>query len=211
MLIHSLLFSLAVISVSVVNCAPVDDGKSSFFNITANEHSAALQPYVEGMFTNDLVAQRASMKTLPIYKKFAQIHARKAVVGEIVVTKIYGKTETKSKPAEEGDWVATGLSKGEQWLVKGEDFWDLYETQVQEDFIRDDGSLYQAKGVVHAIEYNISESGFETVFIQAPWDELMNSLEGEKSVWLVIGTTAESSDGVYFIEAEAFATSYRLI
>jgi hypothetical protein len=75
MLIHSLLFSLAVISVSVVNCAPVDDGKSSFFNITANEHSAALQPYVEGMFTNDLVAQRASMKTLPIYKKVVQIHA----------------------------------------------------------------------------------------------------------------------------------------
>ena len=85
-----------------------------------------------------------ALKEAPIYKKFGNVEARKAVPGESITTTLAGGTQETVNTAKEGDWIMTNPD-GEQYIISSEKFFSRYENT-------DKKGIYSAKGFCKAIK-----------------------------------------------------------
>ena len=109
-----------------------------------------------------------------IFKKVAQVLARKAKEGEVIHTMTGDGHETSNK-AGKGDYIVKNLTKaGEQYIVKNQKFKDRYDFQKEEGY---GFSRYNSKGKVIAVEMTkqrLQDLGLEAPFhFLASWDEKM--------------------------------------
>ncbi len=160
--------------------------------------------------TRDQVALFATVKGeggTGIARKTKPVDARAAAPGEVIVTVIKGEgVETKSKPAEAGDWVVRNRcpeTGNEEILVKAAKFPTRYgEAQSEPD----------AKGY-RAFSPKGSEMGYFIVqqemgdftFI-APWGEAMVARPGDA----IVQVPDDVSD-TYRIAAASFACTYEIV
>src|SRR6476469_2323208 len=92
-----------------------------------------------GAMAAEAVPQRDAQALFPaadhagrvgVARKTKPVDARPAVAGEVIVTVIAGEgEETRSKPAEAGDWVVRNrcpVTGDEQYLVKAAKFGERY-------------------------------------------------------------------------------------
>lgn len=141
-------------------------------------------------------------KRLFQYKKFGEISARPAVVGEHVVTIIKGEKETENT-AKEGDFVVTGVL-GEQYIISGEKLKARYKKTSRKD--ADGISIYIAVGKCYAAEYK-----GETFSFKAPWGEDMIVNKGDYIVTPNLLYGKINVYDVYRIEREAFFATYKKV
>ncbi|NGN40728.1 hypothetical protein G6N74_06600 [Mesorhizobium sp. CGMCC 1.15528] len=160
--------------------------------------------------TKDQVALFATVKgegKTGIARKTKPVDARAAVPGEVIVTVIKGEgVETKSKPAEAGDWVVRNRcpeTGNEEILVKAAKFPTRYgETQSKPD----------AKGY-RAFSPKGSDMGYFIVpqemgefTFTAPWGEAMVARPGDA----IVQVPDDVSD-TYRIAAASFACTYEIV
>ena len=148
------------------------------------------------------------------YEKHQQVMIRKAVAGEMVVTVVGGKEETKNT-AGEGDMVVRAMTKdGEEYILKEAQFKKNYLVDDPED-LPDDHEL-QSKGFKmykpnrRVIAIEVSEA-LATKFggsFMAAWGQEMVVTAGD---FLASGN--KSDDGIVQeiirIERNAFLETYR--
>jgi hypothetical protein len=139
-------------------------------------------------------------------RKTKEVDARPAHAGEVVITIIKGQgVETKSKPAEEGDWVVRNRcaeTGNEEILVKAAKFPERYG----EALAPADNRGYQPFRPTGA-EMNyfiVSKSLGEFVF-DAPWGERMVAMPGDA----IVQVQNDPSD-TYRIAAASFACTYEI-
>lgn len=134
-----------------------------------------------------------TLGTPKLYKKFAIVEARKATIGEHIVTEINGVVET-TNTVKEPSVVVKGMI-GEEYIININKFNKLYETSEKE--LTESYQPFQAKGEIYAVSY----VGEDMEFI-APWGEKMLVCEGDML------NTKEGD--IYRIEKTAFAKTYKL-
>ena len=151
-------------------------------------------------------AARAAGQT-GIARKTRPVDARPAVPGEVVVTVIAGEgVETRSKPAEAGDWVvrnrcpATG---NEEILVKAAKFPDRYGDPLSAPDAAGWRTFAPRGG---DMGYLILPEGWGAFTFDAPWGEPMVARPGDALVQ-VPGDAADT----YRIAAAAFACTYEVV
>ncbi len=142
-----------------------------------------------------------------IARKTKPVDARKAKAGEVVVTIIKGEgVETKSKPAELGDWVVRNRcpeTGNEEILVKAEKF----PTRYGEARSGPDAQGYQMfnpKG--SDMGYFIVSQETGDFKFTAPWGETMVAKPGDA----IVQVPDDPSD-TYRIAAAAFACTYEIV
>lgn len=160
--------------------------------------------------SKDQVALFADMKSggrTGIARKTKPVDARPAVVGEIIVTTIRGEgVETKSKPAEEGDWVVRNRcpeTGNEEILVKAAKF----PTRYGEPQSKADAQGYRTfvpKGTDMGYFIVPRETG-EFAF-SAPWGERMVARPGDAIVQV-----PDDPTDTYRIAAASFACTYEVV
>lgn len=153
-----------------------------------------------------LMEQAKSQGVAGIAKKTLPVDARPAVVGEIVVTKILGEgVETKSKPAEQGDWVVRNRcpeTGNEQYLVKAAKFPKRYgEPQSKPD--AEGFSAFRPIG--QDMNYFVVSNQQGDFHFKAPWGEDMVARIGDA----IVQTPSDTSD-TYRVAAAAFKCTYEI-
>lgn len=138
------------------------------------------------------------------YQKKSLIRARKASVGQEVITFSSDGIETKNT-ASEGDWlVENQTSIKERYLVKAETFEKKYRLK---DSLGDGWGCYQPKGFVFAIEASeelLKNLGAQSQLeFEAPWKESMIVKIGD---FLVI---PEALHEIYRIAKKEFGETYQ--
>ena len=142
-----------------------------------------------------------------IAHKTRDVDARPAVPGEVVVTIIKGEgVETKSKPAEAGDFVvrnrcpATG---NEEILVKAAKFPTRYGAPLSEP----DAQGYRTfKPLGSDMGYFIVSEEMGDFSFTAPWGELMIAKVGDA----IVQVPSDRTD-TYRIAAASFACTYEIV
>jgi hypothetical protein len=142
---------------------------------------------------------RKAQKTKPV-------DARPATPGEVIVTVIAGEgEETRSRPAEEGDWVVRNRcpeTGNEEYLVAGAKFKERYEATGP---ARSDGwQEHRPLGKVVRFFVLPSEQGAFT--FEAPWGEHMVARPGDSIV-----QDPKDPDDIYRVSAASFACTYETI
>lgn len=135
-----------------------------------------------------------------LYKKSGTFDARKAKVGEHIVTTIDGEDETK-KTAKADEVVVKG-PKGELYVVSTKKFNERYEVTKP---LTDKFQKYKAKGLIRAYEYK-----GPTFKFMASWDEEMLCKEGDYLACPVLDADESKAKEVYRIEKSVFAETYTL-
>ncbi len=138
-------------------------------------------------------------------RKTRPVDARPATPGEIVVTVIAGEgVETRSKPAEPGDYVvrnrcpATG---NEEYLVKAAKFAERYAPAGAAG--ADGWAAYAPAGA--EMGYFIIPAGDGPYSFTAPWGEAMVARAGDA----ILRNPADPKD-VYRVAAASFACTYEI-
>jgi hypothetical protein len=139
-------------------------------------------------------------------RKTRPVDARPARPGEIVVTRLTGEgNETRSKPAEQGDWVVRNRSPttgNEEYLVKANAFAERYEGPLS----LADGGIWQAfrprGSEMRFFVVSDSDGAFQ---FSAPWGELMPALPGDAIV-----RDPKAPKDTYRVAKAAFAGSYEI-
>jgi hypothetical protein len=154
-----------------------------------------------------LMEQAKSQGIAGIAKKTLPVDARPAVAGEIVVTKILGEgVETKSKPAEQGDWVVRNRcpeTGNEQYLVKAAKFPKRYgEPQSKPD--AEGFSAFNPIGL--DMNYFIVSKQQGDFHFKAPWGEDMVAKAGDA----IVQTPSDTSD-TYRVAAASFKCTYEIV
>src|SRR5262245_15940559 len=160
--------------------------------------------------TKDVVAQFAeavAQHRVGIARKTKPVDARPAKPGEIVVTVIKGEgVETRSKPAETGDWVvrnrcpATG---NERYLVKAAKFASRYgEPQGPAD--AEGWREFRPQGT--DMRYFIVAGADGAFSFTAPWGEAMVVKPGDA----IVETPGDEKD-TYRVAADSFACTYEIV
>lgn len=139
--------------------------------------------------------------------KTKPVDARPATPGEVVVTVIKGEgVETRSKPAEAGDWVVRNRcpeTGNEEILVKAAKFPTRYgEPQSEPD--ADGYREFMPKG--SEMGYFIVPQDMGEFTFVAPWGETMIAKPGDAIV-----QTPENASDTYRIAAAAFACTYEIV
>lgn len=143
-----------------------------------------------------------------IAKKTKEVDARQAKVGEIVVSIVKGDdaVETRSKPAEEGDWVVRSRcpeTGSTEILVKAGKFPTRYgEPQSQPDA----EGFQQFKPLGSDMGYYIVPQDLGAFSFVAPWGENMIARPGDAIVQI-----PEDKSDTYRIAAAAFACTYEIV
>lgn len=160
--------------------------------------------------SKDQVALFATMKNggkTGIARKTRPVDARPAVVGEIIVTSIKGEdVETKSKPAEEGDWVVRNRcpqTGNEEILVKAAKFPTRYG-EAQSAANAQGYRTYIPRGTdmgYFIVPHEMGEFSFT-----APWGERMVARPGDA----IVQVPDDPSD-TYRIAAASFACTYEVV
>ncbi|MGN6535296.1 MAG: hypothetical protein ACTHKQ_06125 [Mesorhizobium sp.] len=139
--------------------------------------------------------------------KTTEVDARPAVVGEIVVTVIEGEgVETRSKPAQAGDWVvrnrcpATG---NEEILVKAAKF----PTRYGEPLSEPDAQGYRTfRPLGTDMGYFLVSDEIGDFAFTAPWGERMVAKVGDA----IVQTPSDKAD-TYRIAAASFDCTYEVV
>ncbi|MEI5677463.1 MULTISPECIES: hypothetical protein [unclassified Mesorhizobium] len=160
--------------------------------------------------TKDQVALFATVKgegKTGIARKTKPVDARAAVPGEVVVTIIKGEgVETKSKPAEAGDWVVRNRcpeTGNEEILVKAAKFPTRYgEAQSEPD--ANGYRAFSPKG--SDMGYFIVPQEMDEFTFTAPWGEAMVARPGDA----IVQVPDDVSD-TYRIAAASFACTYEIV
>jgi len=142
-----------------------------------------------------------------IARKTREVDARPAVPGEVVVTLIKGEgVETKSKPAEAGDWVvrnrcpATG---NEEILVKAAKF----PTRYGEPLSEPDAQGYRTfRPLGTEMGYFLVSKDIGDFTFIAPWGEQMVAKVGDA----IVQTPSDKND-TYRIAAASFDCTYEIV
>lgn len=148
-----------------------------------------------------------------LYKKFATVSARPAIVGETIVTQTEsdGETVETTNVADEGDMVVCNPG-GEEYIVRGDKFPLRYDL-LQSDAVTITGkwSQYRAKGQVVGIKVDDEvwkllklPQDSEEFYFEAIWGELMLCKVGDMLV-----TPSADVPEVYRIEKGAFLETYK--
>jgi hypothetical protein len=147
----------------------------------------------------DMFIDARNNNNVAYYEKFAKVDARPAKAGEVVVTIVNGKEETRSK-AEAGDYVVRARSEDKQmYVVKSDKFSKRYKSTGGE---QDEYGWreYQAVGDCYGFVYSGEEFSFE-----APWGEKMIVEDGD---YIVSIDLVDLSD-IYRIEKDAMKETYK--
>lgn len=134
----------------------------------------------------DQISMMAEMKKAQktgVARKTREVDARPAVVGEIVVSVIKGEgVETRSKPADAGDWVVRNRCEetgNEEILVKAEKFHQRYGQALSTP----DNQGYQSFRPTGVEMTYFIVSGAQGPFsFVAPWGENMIAKPGDAIV-----------------------------
>ena len=142
-----------------------------------------------------------------IAHKTKPVDARPAVAGEVIVTIIKGEgVETRSKPAEAGDWVVRNRcpeTGNEEILVKAAKF----PTRYGEPQSEPDAQGYRSfapKGT--DMGYFIVSAELGEFTFKAPWGEQMVARPGDA----IVQVPSDPSD-TYRIAAASFACTYEIV
>lgn len=139
-------------------------------------------------------------------RKTKPVDARPATPGEIIVTVIAGEgVETRSKPAEAGDYVVRNRcpeTGNEQYLVKAAKFADRYAVDGAPD--AEGWASYVPRG--QKIGYFRIPDGAGPYSFTAPWDEPMVAKSGD-----AILRNPDDPRDVYRVAGASFACSYDII
>ncbi|RJG45778.1 hypothetical protein [Mesorhizobium sp. DCY119] len=160
--------------------------------------------------TKDQIALFATVKgegKTGIARKTKPVDARAAVPGEVIVTIIKGEgVETKSKPAEAGDWVVRNRcpeTGNEEILVKAAKFPTRYgEAQSEPD--ANGYRAFSPKG--SDMGYFIVSQAMGEFTFTAPWGEAMVARPGDA----IVQVPDDVSD-TYRIAAASFACTYEIV
>ena len=142
-----------------------------------------------------------------VARKTKDVDARPASPGEIVITYIRGQgVETRSKPAEDGDWVVRNRCEetgNEEILVKKRNFSDRYGEPLSQA----DATGYRAfKPKGSDMNYFIVTDEIGPFNFRAPWDETMVALPGDA----IVQVQTDESD-TYRVAAAAFQCTYEIV
>lgn len=140
-------------------------------------------------------------------RKTKPVDARPAKPGEVVVSVIAGEgEETRSKPAEAGDWVVRNRcpeTGNEQYLVKADRFADRYsESPGEADAEGWRGFTPRAEPVRYFV---VAESSGDFSFM-APWGEPMAARPGDAIV-----QDPKNETDIYRVAAGSFACTYEVL
>ncbi|MCB1492640.1 MAG: hypothetical protein KDJ77_12740 [Rhodobiaceae bacterium] len=142
-----------------------------------------------------------------IARKTRPVDARLTEPGEIIVTKIAGQgTETRSKPAGEGDWVVRNRcdqTGDEEYLVSAAKFPSRYGDPVSEP---DAGGYREFRPTGRDMTYAIVPEADGEFAIEAPWGELQRVLPGDAIVQV-----PDDMNDTYRVEARAFECTYEIV
>ncbi|MFI0849657.1 hypothetical protein [Mesorhizobium sp. IMUNJ 23232] len=142
-----------------------------------------------------------------IAHKTKLVDARPAVAGEVVVTIIKGEgVETKSKPAEAGDWVVRNRcpeTGNEEILVKAAKFPTRYGEPRSEPDAQGYRSFAPKGG---DMGYFIVSAEIGEFTFKAPWGEQMVAKPGDA----IVQVPSDPSD-TYRIAAASFACTYEIV
>ena len=127
-------------------------------------------------------ARAAAEGRIGTARKTRPVDVRRAVPGEVVVTMIKGEgVETRSKPAEAGDFVVRNRcpeTGDEQYLVKAATFRNRYaDPQLPADFSR----WQEVRPIGPELSFMILSNEGPYTF-QAPWGEMMIARPGDAIV-----------------------------
>ncbi|WP_197710897.1 hypothetical protein RMS29_020965 [Agrobacterium rosae] len=165
---------------------------------------------IEDVPRKDQIALMAEVKKVDrvgVARKTKEVDARPASPGEIVITYIKGQgVETRSKPAEQGDWVVRNRCEetgNEEILVKARNFSDRYG----EPLSAADAAGYRAfKPKGNNMSYFIVTDEIGPFNFRAPWDETMVALPGDA----IVQVQTDESD-TYRVAAAAFQCTYEIV
>ena len=139
--------------------------------------------------------------------KTREVDARPAVAGEVVVTLIKGEgVETKSKPAEAGDWVVRNRcpqTGNEEILVKAAKF----PTRYGEPLSEPDAQGYRTfRPLGGDMGYFLVSKEIGDFAFTAPWGERMVAKVGDA----IVQTPSDKAD-TYRIAAASFDCTYEIV
>lgn len=139
--------------------------------------------------------------------KTREVDARPAVAGEVVVTLIKGEgVETKSKPAEAGDWVVRNRcpqTGNEEILVKAAKF----PTRYGEPLSEPDAQGYRTfRPLGTDMGYFLVPKETGDFAFTAPWGERMVAKVGDA----IVQTPSDKTD-TYRIAAASFDCTYEIV
>jgi hypothetical protein len=154
-----------------------------------------------------LMDEFKSMDMVGVARKTKEVDARPASLGEIVITYIRGQgVETRSKPAEDGDWVVRNRCEetgNEEILVKKRNFSDRYGEPLSQP----DAAGYRAfKPAGADMSYFIVTDEIGPFNFRAPWGETMVALPGDA----IVQVQTDESD-TYRVAAAAFRCTYDIV
>lgn len=154
-----------------------------------------------------LMEQVRKTEMVGVARKTKLVDARPASPGEIVITFIKGQgVETRSKPAEEGDWVVRNRCEetgNEEILVKARSFSARYGEPLTEA----NAAGYRTfKPNGTNMRYFVVTDDMGPFNFRAPWDETMIALPGD-----VIVQVEDDESDTYRVAAEAFQCTYDII
>lgn len=140
------------------------------------------------------------------YRKFREVHARKATAGETIVS-VTGDGRETENAAKAGDWVVRNTTQArEQYVVSGEKFASRY--RFVED-LGDGWGRYLPLGEVLAVEVDgavLELLGKSTTFyIEAPWGEPQRVRQGDELA------APPALDEVYRIARAEFRETYERV
>lgn len=139
------------------------------------------------------------------YEKFQQVHARPAVLGEVIVSTTNAGEET-TNTAGPNDYVVKNLTAAEEQYLVGKEKFDSRYTFVED--AGDGWKLYDPIGAVLGIEITrelTNQLGVgEEFYIMAPWASEQIAQEGDLLV-----SPLPALDEVYRIARTEFEETYR--
>ncbi len=141
-----------------------------------------------------------------VARKTRPIDARPAQPGEIVVTVIAGEgTETRSKPAQPGDWVVRNRcpeTGNEQYLVAAAKFPPRYG---QPKSAADAEGFMEFVPLGSEVHFTIVPADAGEYAIEAPWGEKMRVRAGDALV-----QSFNDPTDIYRVESRSFACTYEV-
>lgn len=137
-----------------------------------------------------------ALSEAPIYKKQGFVEARRAEIGEEIITILEDGTKETVNKANEGDWIVVNPG-GEEYIVPGSKFENRYEAT------NEDGK-YAAKGYVRATKNPFGKP----IEIMASWGEIQ---VGDEDCFIVdtCDENGNCSGEPYIIARNAFDETYK--
>ena len=169
-----------------------------------------------GAMAAEAVPQRDAQALFPaadhagrvgVARKTKPVDARPAVAGEVIVTVIAGEgEETRSKPAEAGDWVVRNrcpVTGDEQYLVKAAKFGERYAGPTGEPDAAGWREFQPRGPELRFFTVGPDEGAFT---FTAPWGEAMVARPGDA----IVQDPKRTTD-TYRVARDSFTCTYEIL